>query len=105
MGGAFYPRIAGVGQQLQKPVLHVLLGMGGHKRALALAAHDQVFGGQFVDGLAHGALADAKARGQFHLARNGLTGLPLTLLQALQDEALDLLIQRAERRCIGARSA
>jgi hypothetical protein len=38
----------------------MLLGMGGHKGALALAAHHQVFGGQFVDGLAHGALADRK---------------------------------------------
>jgi hypothetical protein len=61
----------------------MLLGVGGDKGALALAAHQQVFGGQFVDGLAHRALADAEARGQVHFAGNGLAGLPFAGLQAL----------------------
>ena len=55
-----------------------------HKRALALAARDQVLGRQLVDGLAHRALAHAKACGQLDLARNGLAGLPLAMLQAVQ---------------------
>jgi hypothetical protein len=46
-------QVAGIRAQLQKAVLHLLRGVGGHKRALALAAHDQIFGGQLVDGLAH----------------------------------------------------
>jgi hypothetical protein len=79
--------------QLQEAVLHMLLGVGGHKGALALAAHHQVFGRQFVDGLAHRALADPKARGQLHLAGNGFAGLPFAGLQALQDQPLDLLVQ------------
>jgi hypothetical protein len=46
----------------------MLLGMRGDEGALALAAHQQVLGRQFVDRLAHRALADAKARGEVHLA-------------------------------------
>ena len=83
----------------------MLLGVGGHKGAFALPAHHQVFGGQFVNGLAHCALADAKARSQLHFAWDGLARLPFTLLQALQDQPLDLLVQRAERWRGDARSA
>ncbi len=90
--------VAAVGHELEEAVAHLLLGMGGHVGALALPAHHQVFRRQFVDGLAHGALADAKARRQVHLAGNGFARLPFAGLQALQDQRLDLLVQRAERR-------
>ena len=78
--------------------MHVLFGMGGHERAFALPPHEQVLGRQFVNGLAHRALADAVAGGQFHLTRDGFAWLPLAGLQALQDQLLDLLVQGAERR-------
>jgi hypothetical protein len=74
----------------------MVLGMGGHKSAFALTANQQVVAGEFIDGLAHCALADAVARGQIDFAGNGLTRLPFPRLQALQDQALDLLVQRAE---------
>jgi hypothetical protein len=77
----------------------MLFGMGGHEGAFALAAHHQVFGCQLVNGFAHRALAHTKAGGQIHLAGNGFAWLPLARLQALQDQAFDLLIQRAECGC------
>jgi hypothetical protein len=89
--------VAAVGLQLEEAVAHVLLRVGRHEGALALAAHHQVLGRQFVDGLAHRALADAEARGQLHLAGDGLARLPFAGLQALQDQLLDLLVQRTER--------
>ena len=84
---------------------HLALGMRAHNRALALAARDQVPGRQLVDGLAHRALAHAKACGQLDLARNGLAGLPLAMLQAVQYQPLDLLVQRAEGRRDRCRAA
>jgi hypothetical protein len=53
-----------VGLQPQEAVLRGLLGVRGDEGALALAAHQQVLGGQFVDRLAHRALADLEARRQ-----------------------------------------
>jgi uncharacterized membrane protein YgcG len=88
-----------VGQEPQKPVLRVLLGVRGHKGAAPLAAHHQVFSGQLVNGFAHRALAHPKTRGQVHLAGNQVTRLPFTGLQALQNQALDLLVKRAEGGC------
>ena len=105
LGGALHAGVAGVGQQLEKTVLNMLLGMRGHEGALALAAHHEIFGRQIVDGLAYRALAHSKARSQLHLARDGLTGLPLALLKALQNQSLDLLVQRAERWRCTTRSA
>ena len=52
--------------------------------------------GQFVNGFAYGALADPVAGGELHLAGNGLPRLPLARLQALQNQALDLLVERTE---------
>ena len=72
--------------------------MGGHKGALALLAHDQVLRRQFVNCLAHRALADLEASGQLDLAGNQFAGLPLACLQALRDERLDLLVQGRKRR-------
>ena len=57
------------GTSFKKAKLHMVLGVGGHKGAFALAAHHQVVGGQLVNGFAHGALADTVARGQVHLVR------------------------------------
>jgi hypothetical protein len=54
-------RLVAVGHQPQEAELRLGLVMGGHEGALALAAHHQVFGRQFVDGLAHRALADLEA--------------------------------------------
>ena len=71
-----------VGHQAQEAELDLLLGMGGDEGALALAAHQQVLGGELVDRLAHRALADLEARGEFDLARDRLAGLPLAGLQA-----------------------
>lgn len=95
---AFFVEVATVGQQAQEAVLHIALGMGGHKGAFALAAQQQIFGGQLVDGLAHRTLAHAVARGQLHLAGDHLARFPGARLQALQDQTLDLLVQRAESR-------
>ncbi len=50
-------RLALVGRQAQKAELGARLGVGGDESALALAAHQQVLGRQFVDRLAHRALA------------------------------------------------
>jgi hypothetical protein len=41
-------------------------------------------------------LTDLEARRQINLAGNGFAGLPLTRLQAAQNEYLDLLVQGAE---------
>jgi hypothetical protein len=76
----------------------MLLGMRRDEGALALAAHHEVLGREFVDRLAHRALAHAEARGKVHLARDGLARLPLARLQALQDQGLDLLVERTEGR-------
>ncbi len=72
--------------------------MGGDKRALALAAYQQMFFGELVYGFAHRALADLEARGQLEFAGNQVAGLPLPCLQAFQYQFLDLLVQRAEKR-------
>jgi hypothetical protein len=72
--------------------------MRGDEGAFALTAHEEVFGRELIDGLAHRALAHAKARGQFDLARDRFARLPLALLQTLQYQPLDLLVQRAECR-------
>jgi hypothetical protein len=87
-----------IGLQAQEAELGGLLGMGGDEGALALAAHQQVLGRQLVDRLAHRALADLEARGQFGLARDRLAGAPQAGLQLARHQRLDLPVQRAERR-------
>ena len=72
--------------------------VGRDEGALALAAGEQVIGGEFVDRLAHGALADLKPRGELELARDRLARLPFATIKRLNDQILDLAIQRAERR-------
>jgi hypothetical protein len=73
-------RFTRIGLQAQEPVLNVSLGMGGDVGAFALSPHHQVFGSEFVDGLAHSALADLETRGQFLFAGNHIAGLPFALL-------------------------
>src|SRR3546814_2962894 len=63
---------------------------------LALAADQQIVGRQLVDCLAYGALADLEPGSKLELAGDGLAGLPVAAIQSLQDQALDLPIQRAE---------
>jgi hypothetical protein len=72
--------------------------VGGDEGALALPAHEVVLLRQFVDRLAHRALADLEARGQVDLAGDHLAGPPFAGLQPRQQQCLDLLVQRAERR-------
>ena len=96
--------------QAQEAVFDVALVVAGHEGARALAAHHQVLGGQFVDGLAHGALAHVVALGQFHFAGDGFERLPFAGFQTVQDGLLDLLVERAEggrglRQWCGNRSA
>jgi len=94
--------VAIVWNQAQEAVLHLALGVGGHEGAPTLAAHHQMLGGQLVDGLAHRPLADAKAPRQLDLTGDQIAGLPLTGLQALQNQRLDLLVQGAKcgRDCL-----
>src|SRR5471030_1810557 len=70
-------RHALVGHQAQEAEVGARLVVGGHESALALPAHDQVLGGQLVDGLAHRALADLETLGQLNFARDQLARLPL----------------------------
>ena len=96
LGGAFAFGVALIGQQFQKTVLNLLLGMRGHKSAFALAPNQQIVIGQFIDGFAHGALADAVPGRQIHFTGDAFARLPFARLKALQNQALDLLIQGAE---------
>ena len=71
--------------------------MCGNKCSLALFANQQIFCGEFIDSFTNGALAHAKAGGKIELAGYHVAGLPLGLLQALQNLRFDLLVQRTER--------
>src|SRR5690606_5020253 len=95
---ARYRRRGVVGREAQKTEPHLGFVVRGHEGALALAAQQQVFGGQFVDGLAHRTLADLKARRELELAGYCLARLPFATVEPLQQQSLDLLIQGAERR-------
>ena len=87
-----------IGAQPQKPEAKLLLAMAGHKGALALPAHQQVLGSQFVDGLAHRALADVVAPGQLHFTGNDFQRFPLSSLHAVEHRLADLLVQGAKGR-------
>jgi hypothetical protein len=76
--------------------LNVPFSMGGDKRTLALAANDEVFGGELINGFTYRALADFVPAGKLLLTGNGSAGFPFATLQALQYEGLDLLIERTE---------
>ena len=58
-------------EKAQKPVLHLLFGVGRDKSAFTLAPDQQILGGQLIDGFAHRALADFEAPGQLGLTGNG----------------------------------
>src|SRR5690606_15425633 len=87
-----------VGAKAQEAELRAHLAVRGDEGAPALAANHEVRGGEFVDCLAHGALADAVARGELGLARDRLARLPLARLQPAQQQLADLPVQRCERR-------
>ncbi|MNF17649.1 hypothetical protein D3C80_2212740 [compost metagenome] len=53
--------LAFVGDEAQETELDHILMVRGHESALALPARHQVLGGEFIDGLAHRALADLVA--------------------------------------------
>jgi hypothetical protein len=96
LSGSFTAGVTIVRNQLEKTVLHLAFGVRCYECALALTPYQQVFGRQLVDRLAHSTLADLEAGRQFNFAGNDRAGLPFASLQALQDENLDLLVQRAE---------
>src|SRR5262249_45171551 len=87
-----------VGQQAKEAVLVSGLRVRRDERPLALAAHEDVVERELVDRLAHGALAHAIALRELELRRDRLAGLPLARFQALREQPLDLLVERAERR-------
>lgn len=55
-----------------------------------------MFGGQLIDRLAHRALAHLEAGGQIDFAGDEFAGLPFAAVQALDEQALDLAVQRTE---------
>ena len=78
--------------------MDLALGMGGHKSSLALSSHHQVVSGKFVNGFTNCPLADSEAPGQIHFTGDSLAGFPFAHTQAVEDQPLDLLVQRAECR-------
>jgi hypothetical protein len=85
-----------IGQQSKEAKLGAVFVVRCDKRALALAAHQQVVGGEFVDRFAHRSLADLVSGRQFDFTRNDLAGLPFAAFEALRYEPLDLLVQRTK---------
>jgi len=73
-------------------------GVGGQKGALPLPAHDQVSLGQFVQGLAHRALADAVFLGKLGFGGQAVSGLPGAVNQMLHHLLLDQRVQRPHSR-------
>src|SRR5205814_7613326 len=68
------------------------------KRSLALTADDKIVGGERVERLAHGALRNAEPRRKLELARDRLARSPLDGGETLDEELLDLQVQRAVER-------
>ena len=55
-------------------------------------------GREFVDGLAHRALAHLETRGEFDFAGDEFAGLPLAPFEAVHQQVPDLLVQRRKHR-------
>src|SRR5690606_5126257 len=91
-----------IGGQAQKAKTHLGFVMSRNERTLALAAQKQIFGCKFVNCLTHRALADLESGGKLQLAGYGFAGFPLATVKTLQQQTLDLLIQRAIRRAGGS---
>src|SRR5690606_16310149 len=91
-------RLAVVGGQAQKPETHLGFVVRGNEGALALTPQQQVLSCQLVDRLAHGALTDLKSRCKLEFAGNRFTRLPFATIELLQQQGLDLLVERAECR-------
>jgi len=88
--------LALVGTQPQEAELRARFLVTRDEGAPALAAHEQILGGERVDRLADRALADAVTRGELRLARDDVARPPLAGLQAVHEALADLLIERAE---------
>ena len=86
------------GMHAQEPVLVRRLAVRGDERAFALPAHENMLGGELVDGLAHRPLAHAEARGELELRGDRLPGFHSPGHQALREQDADLLVERAEGR-------
>ena len=82
--------------QPQKSEVNPILMVGRNKGALALPSDQEIFIGQLINGLANCALADLETPGQFDFTGNRCAGFPLTGLQTLQNQDLDLLVQGTE---------
>ncbi|MNP11346.1 hypothetical protein D3C76_1035290 [compost metagenome] len=72
--------------------------MGGDRGPLALLTHHHVLGHQLVERLAQGADADLISGRQRRLAGDEGAGRPLTCMDALHQQVLDLHVQRLEGR-------
>ena len=90
-----------IGREPQETEPYLSLMVCGHKGSFALAPQKQVLGSEFVDRLAHCALADLEAGGQFKFTGNSLARLPFATVKPLQQQTFNLLIQWAECRTAG----
>jgi hypothetical protein len=72
--------------------------MFGDEGAPALAAHHYILGRQFIQRLAHRALADPEQIGELELTGQHFTRPPLTGDQPLHQKRLDLGIERLGSR-------
>ena len=66
---------------------------GSDKGTLTLAAVECVLGHQVVDGLADGGPADTEELGELQLRRQAFPGGDLTAVDAVLQEALDLVVE------------
>jgi len=94
-----------VSGQAQEAETHARFVMRGDECTLALAAQQHVLGGQFIDSLAHGALADLETGRQIDFAGDEFTRLPFAAIQALHQQVLDLAIERTESGARAGRTA
>lgn len=84
------------GCESQESILDLLLAVGGDEGALALAANQQILGGQFVDSLTHRALADAKRAASSSSLGIASPGFHSAGLQAPHDRQQRSAGERAE---------
>ncbi len=74
------------------------VAMRRDKRTLSLTPNQHIFSSHFINGFADRPLADIETRCQFPFTRYCITRPPLALLQATNQEILDLAIEGAESR-------
>ena len=88
--------LAAVGDELEELEQDARLVVAGDEGALALAAHHESLGFQFVERLADGALRHAEIGGDLELARQRRARLPFAVDDALDQEIARLAVERAE---------